>query len=132
MTYIPHGPLWCWVLQGEDQLFLSQPTVAWAPWVDGGVLALTDRVACTRCQHETRFCLDDQPYNLDTGAGLTPPVQCGRVASLDRRGRWLCDFHMLTYWECYHCRAPVPDGEGGFCTPACHADYLRAVEEDSP
>jgi hypothetical protein len=72
--------------------------------------------------------MDDRAYDLDHRAGLTPPVQCGRVASLDRRGRFLCAYHMLTYWECYHCRADLPQGEGGFCTPACRADYGAALE----
>jgi hypothetical protein len=129
MTYFPYGPLWCWVLQGEDPLFFSQPTLAWLP---GEVRFLTDRVACVaRCQEETQFVMDDQAYDLDHQRGLTPPVQCGRVASLDPRGRFFCDYHRLCHWECYHCRAALPHGEGGFCTPACQADYDRLIEEGS-
>jgi hypothetical protein len=126
MTYIPVEPLWCWVLTGADQMFLSQPTMAWG---EGEAYFFTDWRACVaRCQHETQFYLDDQPYALDTGAGLTPPVQCGQVASLDTRGRYFCGYHMQTRWACFHCHALVPDGEGGFCSQACRADFDAAAE----
>ena len=144
MTYIPEVPLWCWVMQGEDALFFSQPTHAFLcepPLLaaDGGFLTVGASetrwldalsVCVARCQHQTQFCLDDQPYNLDTGAGLTPPVQCGHVARVDRRARYFCDYHMRTRWECYHCHAVLPHGEGGFCGEACRADFDAQVSED--
>jgi hypothetical protein len=29
MTAIPHGPLWCWSLLGEDAVFFSQQPLVW-------------------------------------------------------------------------------------------------------
>jgi hypothetical protein len=99
--------------------------------VDAPVLTLClERRACVaRCQHETQFVLEEQPYDLDTGGGFTPPVQCGIVARVDPRGRFFCFVHMQSRWSCFSCHAPLPDGEGGFCSPACQADYDRAVAE---
>ena len=144
MTYIPEVPLWCWVLEGENLMFFSQPTHAYlcepphlAP--DGRFLALgasetrwLDALpACVaRCQHQTQFFMDDTPVDSDTPARLTPPIQCGVVAGVDALGRYLCHVHLGAYWTCHHCHAPLAAGMGGFCSPACCADYeVRCSEE---
>jgi len=122
MTMIPYGPLWCWVLTGADQMFFSQPTLAGlGPWA----LTLADDESCTaRCQHETQYIADDHPGRPEA---LTPPIQCGIVASEDATGRWLCDYHHSVYWTCSQCRAPLAAGQGGYCSWACQ----EAATEDT-
>jgi hypothetical protein len=109
MTYIPQIPLWCWVLQGADALFFSQPTHALLcepPQLtaDGRFLALgaletrwLDGLgACVaRCQHTTQFVMDDGPGEMDPlTEALTPPIQCGVVAGVDALGRYFCHVHL--------------------------------------
>ena len=130
MTYIPHGPLWCWMVQGPDAVYFSQPTMA---WLSGEVLWLTQRTACVaRCQQYYQFRLDDAPYDLgDPSSGLTSPVQCGGVAGVDLQGRYFCDYHLSCHWTCAHCHAYLPHGEGGLCSEACREHCQQANEEDA-
>ena len=117
MTYIPHGPLWCWMVQGPDAVFASQPTQT---YLSGEYRVFTDRAGCVaRCQHTDQFLLEKEPLRL------TFPVQCGTVAGVDLHGRYLCDYHLHCHWECDSCDAFLPEGTGGYCSEACR----EAVEE---
>ena len=129
MTYIPDGPLWCWVLQGADVVFFSQPTCIWegtAPrW-------LGDLPACVaRCGFQKHVVLDDRPFDLEhPEACLTPPIQCGAVAQLDPLGRFLCGWHWSESWTCRACGADLPHGQGGLCSEACRRAIRDGPEDE--
>src|SRR5262249_52196103 len=125
MTYVPYAPLWCWALQGEDVMFFSQPTESslcrparlepdGTLWLDTPTVhRFPPPGPCVaRCQHETRFVLEDAVYDLeDPEPSLTPPIQCGRVARVGPDGRWLCDTHYALAWTCAWCLGPLPPAE---------------------
>ena len=138
MTYVPHGPLWCWALQGADALFFSQPTETFLYTDTPTRYTFPGRGPCVaRCQHETRFVNTEVVWDMDQDPQppCLPPVQCGRVARLDPTSRFLCDLHYRQEWICSWCDAPLPapaqqlTGADGwsYCSPPCAAEAGEEV-----
>jgi hypothetical protein len=107
---VPYGPLWTWNVLGDDVQYFSQTTVIW----DGSAMVpIRGNGSCVaRC---TSHVWTSEPE----GRHKTHPIQCGQVAGIDAHGRYLCDWHWHCAWECRHCYASLPHGEGGYCSAAC-------------
>ena len=112
MTQVPYGPLWCWGLQGDDALYLSQRTHAWSL---GSVVRFLDTTAVSRCQAISTLGEHDGSYT-------TPPIQCGCIAGPMPDGTTLCAFHGGAMDACAWCSELAAAGSLKGC-PGCHATW---------
>src|SRR5712691_551486 len=115
MTFVPHGPLWCWGLQGADVVYLSQPTHTWNA---GTYVRFPLTTAAQRCQAVSWLQEQDGGYR-------TPLIQCGCMAGPLPDGTALCDVHRGTDGTCAWCDTLAQAGETKAC-PGCHATW-RAI-----
>jgi|SRR6266567_3176005 len=118
--YVPHIPLWCWNILGEDAQFFSQPTMAWDG--DRCITISGDGSCVARCSIHTWMTEAD-------GSHTTHDIQCGQVAGLAPDGTYLCDYHFYKCWTCRHCHTLLQRETDTWCSAACEA--AAAVQPDA-
>ena len=113
MILSPHGPLWCWGIQGDDAVFFSQPSHVWR---GGTYMPFPKDRALLRCAfHEYLAELD--------GSYQTPAIQCGHIAHMDTTGMALCEEHSGAMdGSCAWCEEMAATGLSQAC-PGCHATW---------